>query len=1036
VGSWLYGVAYRVALQARTVAARKRAAERRVAPKSPVDPLAEVTVREAQVILDEELTRLPEKYRAPLVLCCLEGATRDEAALRLGWPSSLVKSRLEEGRQWLRRRLNRRGLTLSTSLTAAFLAEGAAPAAAPALVLAATVKGALPSATGKVVGGTRSANVAALADAACKALAVTKVKTAAILLIGLGVLAAGAGIVAQAMVRPRAAQAVAESAERSKAEQVPDVPRVRRDWDGEPLPDEAIARLGTTRFRHGGDIMSLQFTPDGKWLISCGIRTGARIWEAATGKEIQRFPEQAQAERLSLSPDGTLLALLDPRNGPVVIRDFASGRVLRRFGKSGSDLLFSPDGKVLAAFRWTDTIQLWDARSGRLLHTLNEHQDIVWSVAFSPDSKTLISCGDDQTIRFWDVATGKQLRQINHSNGIGTIALSPDGKLLASLDVTKTSSGGGSTSWEPDNRIRLWDVDMAKELRQLKIPVKEIEPGIRGGFVMAFAPDGKAIVTGEMGGVVRIWDLATGRERRRFTEFVGTVSAFAFAPDGKSLAVVDGQGSVRLIDLASGKNLVATHGHRGYVSSVAVTPDCQAVVTLSADGTLRFWDPATGRELQRRTLSTTFDLSQFLPDGKSYLAAGKDGLYSIHDIATGKELGVLRGVVSRRRFALSPDHKALASVGSDQTVCLLDAGTGKPRHTLMKVDGPDVSGISFSADGRLLVVWTADMTVTVWDATTGKKLRQFAGPDTKGRVSGDGACATLSPDGRLLAFGFHQQGIVPVVDTATGEEVCRFAVAERAFYPWAFSPDGRTLASVVGEIGTTSTVYLGEIATGRERRRFTGHRGAIFSLAFAADGKTLVSGGRDTTAMVWDLSGRLAAGDKWGRPLSADELKTQWTILAGTDAAAAYRAIQVLAADPVHSVPYLRERLHPVASVEEKLLTELLADLASDQFKVRDKATLELEKLGESAAHALRKALDGEPALDMRRRLERLIEKQERGRWSPAPDRLRTLRALEVLERASTPEARQVLQGLAGGAPGAWLTQDAKGALIRLSNRR
>jgi hypothetical protein len=358
----------------------------------------------------------------------------------------------------------------------------------------------------------------------------------------------------------------------------------------------------------------------------------------------------------------------------------------------------------------------------------------------------------------------------------------------------------------------------------------------------------------------------------------------------------------------------------------------------------------------------------------------------------------------------------------------------------MQVDGPDVGGMSFSGDGRLLVVWNTNLTVTVWDAATGQKLRQFAGPDKKGRVTGGGASAALSWDGRLLAFGFEalnaQRPIVPVLDTATGDEVCRFTVAEDHCYPLTFSPDGRTLALGGWREGAAGTVYLGEIATGGERRHFTGHRGPIGSAAFAPDGKTLVSGAHDTTALVWDLSGRLAAGDPWGRPLSADELKAQWSILAGTDAAAAYRAVQALAADPPHAVPYLRERLRPVALVEEKRLTELLAALASDQFKVRDQATLELEKLGESAAHALRKALAGEPALERRRRLERLIDKQERERWSPAPERLRTRRALEVLERASTPEARQVLRSLAGGAPGAWLTQDAKGALTRLSKGR
>src|SRR5262249_52379478 len=140
-----------------------------------------------------------------------------------------------------------------------------------------------------------------------------------------------------------------------------------------------------------------------------------------------------------------------------------------------------------------------DPETGRLLHSLKDHGDIVWSVAFSPDSKRLVSCGDDKTIRFWDVATGKQVRQIKHTDRVNKVALSPDGKLLAFIDVTKHEwRGGGGASWHPDHRVRLWDADTGKELRQLVIPAKEVSPGIRSCLIsLAFAPDGKSLVAGE-----------------------------------------------------------------------------------------------------------------------------------------------------------------------------------------------------------------------------------------------------------------------------------------------------------------------------------------------------------------------------------------------------------------------------------------------------------------------------------------------------------------------------------------------------------
>src|SRR5262249_28501254 len=158
--------------------------------------------------------------------------------------------------------------------------------------------------------------------------------------------------------------------------------------------------------------------------------------------------------------------------------------------------------------------------------------------------------------------------------------------------------------------------------------------------------------------------------------------------------------------------------------------------------------------------------------------------------------------------------------------------------------------------------------------------------------------------------------------------------------------------------------------TGGVRRRFAGHRGRVLCLAFSADGKTLVSGSEDTTALVWDLTGRLAAEDRRAGPLSDAALKPAWDALAEKDREAAYRGVQPLAADPARSVPYLREGLRPVPSAEAKRLARLIADLDDDQFEVREKAAAELEKQGGAALAALREALDGRPSPEARRRIE------------------------------------------------------------------
>jgi RNA polymerase sigma factor (sigma-70 family) len=239
VGCWLYGVARRIALKAQAGVARRRQREGLVPERAASDPLAEISVREAQAVLDEELLRLPVKFQGPLLLCCFEGLTRDEAAARLGISGSILKSRLEEGRERLRRRLGLRGLSLS-----AVLPPAALPAEAlPPHLLEATQR-------------------AALVQPALVWLSGTWLKLAALLVAAGCLVAAALALHSPSPKQPHAAVAPTLPQRQGKVDHL-----------GDPLPAGALLRLGTLRHQIG---THSQLLPDERTILT--VRGDRLCW--------------------------------------------------------------------------------------------------------------------------------------------------------------------------------------------------------------------------------------------------------------------------------------------------------------------------------------------------------------------------------------------------------------------------------------------------------------------------------------------------------------------------------------------------------------------------------------------------------------------------------------------------------------------------------------------------------------------------------------------------------------------------------------
>jgi hypothetical protein len=343
--------------------------------------------------------------------------------------------------------------------------------------------------------------------------------------------------------------------------------------------------------------------------------------------------------------------------------------------------------------------------------------------------------------------------------------------------------------------------------------------------------------------------------------------------------------------------------------------------------------------------------------------------------------------------------------------------------------------MTFSPDGSMLAtVDDSGGPLRIWDLHTGKELRHFAGDENEfGQVA-------FSPDGRLLAEARRGHGgTIHIWDLCSGTEVAHFRADDNrvksSFDSFsvsclAFSADGRTLAVGTFEPG----VQLWEVATGKRRHLLEGHLGLVWKVAFLRDGRRLVSGSKDTTALVWDLTGRLEGGKLRPANLSSQDLDALWMNLASEDATAAFRALWILVAGPKQSVPFLQEHLGPVASADPQRIAQWIADLDSKRFTVREQATAELEKLEELAEPALRQRLAEKPPDEVRRRIIQLLARVKA--TIPCGERLRTLRSIEALEQIGTPEARQALERLAKGATAARETQAAKASLQRLAKRR
>ena len=561
------------------------------------------------------------------------------------------------------------------------------------------------------------------------------------------------------------------------------------------LWDITTGKLLKSIKRQGSRIKALRILEDGKTLLSENSDGSAQLWDITTGKKRQDFAPDA-----SRGLGGLLRA--------VVGDNVSTARLyLNKTNHNGIYAVGYHNGKI----------RLEDATTGRHLKTLQGDEDYVRQLVFSPDGTLLASGISNSPVRLWDVNTGHSIMNMTEKLGFSRILMfSKDSKTL----IGQTKSG----------EIELWDVETKKLRARLGGKVNSII------HKLAFSPDAKTIAGVNQMGNFRIWDANTGAELLSFTATGHTerLNALAFSQDGSTLA----SGSATTIQLWDALTFTESSQPMvtyTWLRALTFSPDGRrvigakpfkfkikkhdALIKESVLGTLSVWDARTGNKLsdfgveshkgkapilpgQRRVSSFSSGMGGavvFSQNGYMLATvlnskrATADSRFSIlvWEVPDGKSHFTLKGHTAKvNALAFTPNGHRLASGSNDKTIRLWDTSTGTE---ILNIPSGKIRALAFSMDGKVLASVSSAFSIELWDVATGSQLTSIKGQN------GYGYGLAFSADNKILASGaagsFNIDGTIRLWDIATGNELSTLKGHTRWIKRLTFSGDGKTLAS-------------------------------------------------------------------------------------------------------------------------------------------------------------------------------------------------------------------------------------------------
>lgn len=618
---------------------------------------------------------------------------------------------------------------------------------------------------------------------------------------------------------------------------------------------------------HSNNILVLTFSPDGRLLASAGVDGSILFWDVATHQRIgpALYGHYAPVWGLAFSPNGRLLASSD-QSGQIVIWDLwtwmsledhkapeslPSGRTVHYLKGHKAEvwwLEFRPQGDILASASFDGTVCLWNVQNGQQMAKLDNHNRAVACVVFSQDGKRLASSDWEGFLSIWDVAKQQQILEWQgHSAAIPGITFSPDGSLLA--------SGG----W--DGHVMIWDSATGEKVHPPLVhpPLSREFHALLSGYekisCLAFTPNGQELVSGDLGGTVLVWNVATGAQvSPPLKEHKVSANSVAITPDGHTLIGGCSDGALLLWDLPAFQIRGAPlRGHRSTVSWVRVSSDGKYVVSADWGGDLVIWQTAERQLLATlRKYDTKIFGAAFSPDGHTLASSSADGrilIWSLDDRRLLKEMRIESG--SALMVAYQPAGSLLASAHQDGIVRLWDPTTGQIKAEL-EGHHDAVFTLAWHPTGQFLASGGRDGYVWLWDMETYHALRE--------------PLSIEDAHNALIGAGCSAESVKPVDSGLTDnwgpyQTICSLV----------FSPDGEILGS--GAVSGAVTLWDVKRWSLLGLPLWSGSPIAL-DMAFTPDGNQLITAHGDGKIHRWatgDVTWRQLACHLAGRELTVEE---------------------------------------------------------------------------------------------------------------------------------------------------------------------